>query len=266
MPSPITPSGAINGNETGNVLKTGGPIMRLPNKRMTISGLILLLLAFSACTHLQPSGCDDNIAQIENRLMEANHQIEKIQKLLSESLITVDRQARLISKLETALEKEKENNTAALFSNTTLAAPSHASSSAKQTVSAKDPRQLYNEALKAYKHNNYLEALSLFALFIKHHPKHSLADNALYWSGECHYTQSEYETSVVFFKKVVSQYPDGNKVPDALLKIGFSYLELGDFKNGRTYLTRTVSVYPHSAAGITAQKRLAAHPMISSSY
>ena len=50
------------------------------------------------------------------------------------------------------------------------------------------------------------------------HPDHSLADNAMYWLGECHYSSGQYAKAVTVFKKLVKAYPKAEKVPDALLK------------------------------------------------
>jgi TolA-binding protein len=59
------------------------------------------------------------------------------------------------------------------------------------------------------------------------------------------------------FRKVIEHYPSGNKVPDALLKVGFSYLLLGSTEAGRQTLSQLQRSYPrHEAAGL-ASARLA---------
>ena len=45
-------------------------------------------------------------------------------------------------------------------------------------------------------------------------------------------------------KQVVEEYPDGSKVPDALLKIGFAYISVGDSESAETYLKQVVARYP----------------------
>ena len=83
-----------------------------------------------------------------------------------------------------------------------------------------------------------------------------LADNALYWSGECRYARKEYAEAIGLFKQVLEKYPQGSKVPDALLKIGLAYISTGDKKNARVYLKKTVSQYPFTPAGTKAEKKL----------
>jgi tetratricopeptide (TPR) repeat protein len=61
--------------------------------------------------------------------------------------------------------------------------------------------------------------------FIRH-PDSEYAGNAQYWIGECYYTQRDYARALEAFNKVIERYPKGQKVPDALLKVGFSLTAL----------------------------------------
>ena len=90
---------------------------------------------------------------------------------------------------------------------------------------------------------------------MKRYPSHELADNAQYWLGECFYHRKDYSMALREFRRVVEKFPRGNKVPDALLKLGFSYLALGSTRPGREALTELVRSYPrHPASGLAAAK------------
>jgi TolA-binding protein len=56
---------------------------------------------------------------------------------------------------------------------------------------------------------------------------------------------------------VVADYPGSDKAPDAQLKVGYSYLELGDRNRAREALAQAAARYPNSRAAKTAEKRLA---------
>ena len=58
------------------------------------------------------------------------------------------------------------------------------------------------------------------------------------------------------FNKVLKQYPNSAKVPDALLKIGFAQIELGDKKSALATLEGIVKSHPTSTAARLAKKRL----------
>src|SRR5439155_9233799 len=93
--------------------------------------------------------------------------------------------------------------------------------------------------------------------FIKQHPTHDFADNAQYWLGECYYDQKDYPTAMREFRRVVEKYPQGNKVPDALLKVAFVHLALGSTEVGRQTLEQIVRSYPHHEAAMLAGAKLA---------
>jgi tol-pal system protein YbgF len=114
----------------------------------------------------------------------------------------------------------------------------------------------YQEAMKVFRSGDYEAAGDLFEKFARQFPKDDLADNALYWSGECRYTRKDYTGALKQFRQVIDDYPTGSKVPDALLKIGFAYLSLGDKDSAITYLKKVVAQYPFSAAGTKAEERL----------
>ena len=119
-----------------------------------------------------------------------------------------------------------------------------------------DPRVLYKryyEALKAGKHS---VAIAGFRNFVERFPKSDFADNARYWLGEAFYDQRNYETALGEFQKVVSDYSQGNKVPDALLKIGFCHLALGQVDQARAALRRLIESFPKSKPAALATQRL----------
>ena len=54
----------------------------------------------------------------------------------------------------------------------------------------------------------------------------------------------------------MERYPAGNKVPDALLKVGACLAALGDGESAATVYRELVARFPDSTAGETARQRL----------
>jgi tol-pal system protein YbgF len=114
---------------------------------------------------------------------------------------------------------------------------------------------LYKRSLEALRSGRHVEAAAGFREFVKAHPNHDFADNAQYWLGECYYDQKDYPMAMREFRRVVEKYPTGNKVPDALLKVGFAHLALGSTEAGRQTLEQVVRSYPrHEAASLATAK------------
>jgi len=92
--------------------------------------------------------------------------------------------------------------------------------------------------------------------FLAKHPRHEFADNAQYWLGEAYYAQKDYPSALAEFRGVIESYPRGNKVPDAMLKMGYCYLALGQKERSRAVLEQVVNRYPKTEPAATAAKRL----------
>lgn len=121
-----------------------------------------------------------------------------------------------------------------------------------------DPMKLYERAFATLQKKDWEQAQLLFQQFVNENPSHEYADNAYYWMGEVYYTQGEYALAIDEFQKVPELYPGGNKVPDALLKLGLCYQGLGDGNSASKTLRQLVDAYPQSAAADKGRQKLAA--------
>jgi tol-pal system protein YbgF len=119
-----------------------------------------------------------------------------------------------------------------------------------------DAAERYQQAMGRLRSGDHVAAVALLRELIVRHPRHELADNAQYWLGEAFYDQKDYPRAIDEFRKAASLYPTGNKVPDALLKLGFSHLATGQIAEGRRALQQVVNVYPRSGPARLAAERL----------
>ena len=114
---------------------------------------------------------------------------------------------------------------------------------------------IYRQGLDHLKAGRHADAAAAFREFLRRYAQHDYADNAQYWLAECYYDLKDFVTAVREFRKVVEIYPQGNKVPDALLKVGFAYFSLGNEPAGRSTLAELVRSYPsHTAAAAAGEK------------
>ena len=115
----------------------------------------------------------------------------------------------------------------------------------------------YDAAMALLKAGEATGAELAFGAFAQQHPRHAYADNALYWKGEAAYDQKHYSDALAAFTEVVERYGGGNKAPDALLKIGLCYRNLGDKDNARDVLSELIAAYPGASASDIARLKLA---------
>jgi tol-pal system protein YbgF len=117
-------------------------------------------------------------------------------------------------------------------------------------------REAYDQAFRALRETRYADAAEGFDRFLRDHPRSEFAPNALYWLGEVYYVTRDFETALDQFRKLQSTYPDSGKQPDALLKIGFSHYELGQWERARAALEQVIAEYPGTNYSRLAENRL----------
>lgn len=249
------------------------------------NGFCYSLILFSVVTILCFTGCQtsnpDNrqaITNLSNELEEANQKIEEIYHRLSVVQFMVDNHERTITDLEKTLKKSgviqgatfkpvterpvtvRTDKTNSAITESNLLEPEATNKTpvpaGAESVMDKSPEYIYNQGFAALKNKNYIRAVSMFKTVVSKYPAHNLADNAIYWTGEIHYTQHDYPEAIRTFKRLIENYPEGGKVPDALLKIGYSYYSMKDKENAVIFLKKVVVDYPFSVPGSKAEAML----------
>ena len=114
----------------------------------------------------------------------------------------------------------------------------------------------YRAAVELVKSGKQEEAVAALHAFLVKYPRHDYADTAQYWLGESFYAQKDYAHALAEFRTVIETYPRGNKVPDALLKVGYCYQALGQADKAHAVLAQVVNLYPKSEPAVLAAKRL----------
>ena len=118
-------------------------------------------------------------------------------------------------------------------------------------------QQAYNAAFELIQARDYAGAAAAFSGFLAAYPSSILRDNAQYWLAETHYVQRAFSTALPEFQRVLDDYPQSAKLPDALLKIGYCNFELEQWDAARAALVEVARLYPDTTAATLAEQRLA---------
>lgn len=118
----------------------------------------------------------------------------------------------------------------------------------------------YQKAFDLLRQGRYDQAVKALRAFLAAHPKSRLDGNAQYWLAEIYYVKGNNKAALTEFHKVVDQYPDSPKAPDALLKIGYVQSALGERVKARDTFRQVVSRYPNTTAARLAENRLRQMP------
>ncbi len=118
------------------------------------------------------------------------------------------------------------------------------------------PQEAYSMAYNDYLKGNYDLAIESFKLYRAQFPGSPLADNALYWIGECRYSQRKFEEAVDAFDELILTYPQGDKAAAAHLKKGLSFVELGKKPEALAALKILIAKYPLEEESKIAQDKI----------
>lgn len=122
-------------------------------------------------------------------------------------------------------------------------------------LSDQEFKQRYESALNKFHMRLYREAISEFQALAASNPRHILASNCHYWTGECYNAMGQYQNALEAFRKVLT-YRNSYKLDDALLMSGLCYLKLGNTLAARDQFQELLDRYPESEYAPKAMRYL----------
>jgi len=118
------------------------------------------------------------------------------------------------------------------------------------------PQEVYNTAYSDYLKGNFDLAIDGFKIYRDNFPDSPLADNALYWIGECFFSQRKFSEAIDEFNDLILDYPQGDKIAAAYLKKGLSLAELRRKDEALVVFKLLLSKYPLEEEARIAQEKI----------
>ena len=100
------------------------------------------------------------------------------------------------------------------------------------------------------------DSARLFQAFLRDYPSSALVPNAYYWLGESYYVTQNYDLALEAFQTLLSQHPGSRKEADALLKMGYCQIALGQRAAGEATLRDVTARHAGTDAAGKAESRL----------
>jgi tol-pal system protein YbgF len=117
-------------------------------------------------------------------------------------------------------------------------------------------QDLYNMAYSDYLKGNFDLAVEGFKMYKDQFSDSPLADNALYWIGECYYSQRKFEDAIDMFNELILAYPQGDKIAAAFLKKGMSFAETGRKEEAMAAYKLLITKFPVEEETRIAQQKI----------
>jgi tol-pal system protein YbgF len=118
-------------------------------------------------------------------------------------------------------------------------------------------QRAYDTALNYFKAGDYKGSAAAMTDFLRRYPQSAYAGLAHYWLGTAYYAQRDYRSAIAEQQIVITNFPDSQRAPDAMLNIASCQTELKDKAAAKKTLETLAERYPDSPAAQTAKDRLA---------
>jgi TolA-binding protein len=66
----------------------------------------------------------------------------------------------------------------------------------------------------------------------------------------------QYEQAILSYQKVIKDYPNGNKVPNAILRQAMAFTEINDKISAKLLLKKVINNYPDTPEAKSAESQL----------
>jgi tol-pal system protein YbgF len=146
-----------------------------------------------------------------------------------------------------------------------------ATAGARPSTEGLQPQDIYQAAYIDFSKGSYALAMAGFREFLRRYPEHPLAGNAQYWLGEAQFSlarsyanageadraREALEQAVQEFRKVIANYPRGDKAPTALYKEALALIDLKQPAVAQQRLQYLVDNFPQAAEAPLAREQLA---------
>jgi tol-pal system protein YbgF len=116
---------------------------------------------------------------------------------------------------------------------------------------------VYDEAYTFFHQGKYAQAEARFEEFLAESPASELSDNAQFWIGAARFERGDFPGALTAFRRTVERYPNANKVPDALYKMGQTFERLGENGQALAVYDELARRFPDTAAATLAAERRA---------
>ena len=230
--------------QVAQLKQTASSKEEMQNVNTKIADQTQMLLKSNATLVAKVDQMEEKINNTQGAIEQENYRVDKLVQQITQAQHDLD---ELKATAAQAASASAPPGTQPALTEVNVTAP---------PVPGEDPMQMYQAAYRDYQKGNFDLAIAGFADFVKRNPNSDLADNAAYWIGESLFSQKKYREAIEQFDSVVTRYPRSDKVPGALLKKGYAYINLGEKAQGVVQLQYVVHEHPNTQEASLARQRL----------
>jgi tol-pal system protein YbgF len=234
--------------ELANIKRTASSKDEVQNVNVRIAEQTETLLRSNATLVTKVNEIEERIQNTQGAVEQATHRIDQVAQQAARTQRDVEDLRTRVTAMPPAVPPTNGGGEAT--GELTVPGP------AVSTPPDVDPMQTYQGAYRDYQRGNFDLAIEGFRDFLATSANSDLADNASYWIGESLFSQKKYREAIGQFDAVVNRYPKSDKVPGALLKKGYAYINVGERAQGVVQLQYVLHEHPKSQEASLARQKL----------
>jgi tol-pal system protein YbgF len=136
------------------------------------------------------------------------------------------------------------------------APPQAASAPIAPTGTGMSPQKLWDLAYSDYAAGQWALAIQGFETYLRAFPRNPQSNEAQFYIGEALQLDGKFKEAIAAFDKVINDFPQGSRVPDAYYKRGVMYNRLNQNDKARESFELAISKFPDSEASRLAKQML----------
>lgn len=120
-------------------------------------------------------------------------------------------------------------------------------------------KSIYESASKDCDAGFYKAARDKLYKLLKDEPKGAYAELSNFMIADTYYKEGSYEDAIIQYEEVLKKFPKSKIIPDALLKQGLSFIQLGGEQNigtAKLIFKQLITKFPKSNEAVTAKDKL----------
>ena len=169
----------------------------------------------SSDVYSQIRALQEEITNLRGLVEEQSHEINKLKQLQLDNYMELDR--RLSSGHVAQPVAESSSSIASVLPDPVA-----------EVEDTRGEKEVYTAAYDLLNQRDYDAATQEFQHYLNRFPQGQYASNSCYWLGKIANQNGDLEKSKTWFAKLISDYPDASKVPDAKYDLGRVYFNLGE--------------------------------------
>jgi len=188
----------------------------------------------------------------QRSLLELANQIEQLRSEVANLRGQNEQLAREVSELQ----RKQKDVQSGLEERLKQVEPTTVSLDGRDFTAAPAEQRDYEAAMAVLRRSDFPAAAAAYAGFLQRYPESGYTPSVLYWLGNAQYANRAYKEAIESHRRLIAEFPGHQRVPEGMLALANSQVELKDSRAARRTLEDLVKMHPGSEAATVARERL----------